>query len=130
MGFNLKKRKSVSEINVTPLVDVMLVLLVIFMVATPMIQNQSDVNLPIAKISKETSKKQSIRFSILKDKILINDKPVNSDSEIISFLSKQKKEEAIFIYADKTLEYQKVIRILDLLNKNGFLKIALITKKD
>lgn len=130
MGFNLKKRKSVSEINVTPLVDVMLVLLVIFMVATPMIQNQSDVNLPIAKISKETSKKQSIRFSILKDKILINDKPVNSDAEIISFLSKQKKEEAIFIYADKTLEYQKVIRILDLLNKNGFLKIALITKKD
>jgi len=130
VGFNLKKRKSVSEINVTPLVDVMLVLLVIFMVATPMIQNQSDVNLPIAKISKETSKKQSIRFSILKDKILINDKPVNSDSEIISFLSKQKKEDPIFIYADKTLEYQKVIRILDLLNKNGFLKIALITKKD
>jgi biopolymer transport protein TolR len=126
----LKRRKKESEINVTPLVDVMLVLLVIFMVATPMIQNQSDVNLPIAKISKETSKNQTIRLSILKDKILINDKQIDSDSEIISFLNKQKKEEAVFIYADKNLEYQKVIRILDLLNKNGFLKIALITKKD
>jgi biopolymer transport protein TolR len=115
------------EINVTPLVDVMLVLLVIFMVATPIIQNEIDVNLPVAKTSKEASQKQNLKLTIMQNKIFINDKEVDQ-SDLPKLLDSFSKDDPIFLRADKEVNCQRLAQIFAVLEKIGFRKIAFITK--
>lgn len=125
---NFGKKKE-AEINVTPLVDVMLVLLVIFMVATPMMQNDVEVNLPNIESSKNsTMEKKSVKLLILENCIKHDGKSL-TESDLRKLLSQKNKESVIYIKADQNLKYQKIANVLDLLRQEGFSKIALVGKK-
>ncbi len=121
---------SLSEINVTPFVDVMLVLLVIFMVTAPMIQSGISVNLPQAETD-STPAEEGLTLTITKDKYIHIE-----NSVINQFLLEQKLKEyfygkekkIVFIRADESLPYGFVMRILDISKKAGVEITGLITR--
>jgi biopolymer transport protein TolR len=121
---------SLSEINITPFVDVMLVLLVIFMVTAPMIQSGISVNLPQAE-TESTPAEQGLTLTITKDKYIHIE-----NSVINQFLLEQKLKEyfygkekkIVFIRADESLPYGFVMRILDISKKAGVEITGLITR--
>ena len=133
-NFNIKKQKVVSEINVTPLVDVMLVLLVIFMVTTPMLMNGIDLNLP------ETQEKKSVELSdeiiILsltkENKLYLGEKLLRNDRylKIIQDKVKKSKDKALFLRADESISYGKVAKLMGALRNGGISKISLITETE
>jgi len=129
----LYKRKlgtSLSEINVTPFVDVMLVLLIIFMVTAPMMQSGIGVNLPQAE-TESAPAEEGLTLTITKDKYIHIE-----NSVINQFLLEQKlkeyfygkKKKIVFIRADESLPYGFVIRILDITKKAGVEITGLITR--
>ena len=120
---------SLSEINVTPFVDVMLVLLVIFMVTAPMIQSGISVNLPQAETD-STPAEEGLTLTIKADRYIYIE-----NSIINEFLLEQKLKEyfygkekkIVFIRADESLPYGYIVRILDITRKVG-VEVALITR--
>jgi len=121
---------SLSEINVTPFVDVMLVLLIIFMVTAPMIQSGINVNLPQAE-TESTPAEQGLTLTITKDKYIHIE-----NSVINQFLLEQKLKEyfygkekkIVFIRGDESVPYGFIMRILDITKKAGVEVIGLVTR--
>lgn len=121
---------SLSEINVTPFVDVMLVLLIIFMVTAPMIQPGIGVNLPQAE-TEAVPAEEGLTLTITKDRYIHI-----GDSVINQFLLEQrlkeyffgKEKKIVFIRADEDLTYGYVIRILDLVKKAGVEIVGLVVE--
>ena len=121
---------SLSEINVTPFVDVMLVLLIIFMVTAPMIQSGISVNLPQAETG-STPAEQGLTLTITKDKYIHME-----DSVINQFLLEPKLKEyfygkekkIVFIRGDENLPYGFIMSILNIAGKAGVEDIALVTR--
>lgn len=121
-----------SEINVTPLVDVMLVLLVIFMITAPLMLNGIELTLPKTKevnVMNLSSSQvvlsftNSEEFYVGKDKILM--------SELIKVLSlklEETKSQTLFLRADYQLEYGKVAKLMSYLKSNNINNIALVTE--
>jgi len=133
MAFNTGKKRggAISDINVTPLVDVMLVLLVIFMVTAPLMLNGIKLDLPKTKEVNPVnlnatqvilSLSKSEDYYLGKDKMLMN--------ELIPEIQKQFKEnktDTVFLRADFGLAYGKVARLMSFLKRGGINKIALVT---
>lgn len=121
---------SLSEINVTPLVDVMLVLLIIFMVTAPMMQSGIGVNLPQAE-SESVPAEEGLTLTVTKDRYIHIE-----DSVINQFLLEQKLKEyffgkekrIVFIRADEALPYGFVIRILDIVKRAGVEIVGLVVE--
>jgi len=118
-----------AEINVTPLVDVMLVLLIISMVASPMLQRGINLELPASETASEI-KEALVVVSIDRDaRIRINDRPVHPDLllERMASLAASRPDETVFLRADKLVPYGEVLRVMDLIRKAGVLRISLVT---
>ncbi len=121
---------SLSEINVTPFVDVMLVLLIIFMVTAPMMQSGIGINLPQAE-TESAPAEEGLTLTITKDRYIHIE-----DSVINQFLLEQKLKEyffgkekrIVFIRADEDLPYGFVIRILDITKKAGVEIVGLVVE--
>ena len=135
--FNAGLRKSVlSEINVTPFVDVMLVLLVIFMVTTPILYQGVKVNLPQTASSKIPVKNQKrITVSVTGSGNIFLDDASYSLSEIGTALAKLMKAEGtapesgrVFLRADKSVSYGFVVKVIDEIKKTGVEKLSLVTE--
>ncbi len=121
---------SLSEINVTPFVDVMLVLLVIFMVTAPMIQSGISVNLPQAE-TESTPAEEGLTLTITKDKYIHIENSVFNQFLLEQKLKEYfygKEKKIVFIRADESLPYGFVMRILDISKKAGVEITGLITK--
>ena len=120
-----------SDINVTPLVDVMLVLLIIMMLVAPLLQQGVSVTLPVAgnTVDKPETQGQTV-IAIAKDKSMyVNAKPVQ-ESEMaskISELLENAKEKVVLIKADEEVEYGAVMAAMDQLRQAGIEDIGLIT---
>lgn len=119
---------NLSEINVTPLVDVMLVLLIIFMVTTPMMQSGISVNLPSAE-TRNTPSPGGLVLTVTKDRyIYMENQLINLfllESRIKSyFVGKDKK--IVFLKADKDVPYGYMIDVMDILKKSGVETVGLI----
>tara|TARA_Y100000022_G_scaffold60042_1_gene51474 strand:+ start:135 stop:536 length:402 start_codon:yes stop_codon:yes gene_type:complete len=128
---NYKKRKSISEINVTPFVDVMLVLLIIFMVTAPLLTAGIKVNLPESTSILKNEKNDPITVTInSKGQIYLQKKKFTADGLIkkLKALKSQNKDLKIYIKGDKKLNYGKVMDLMSFINKSGFKKVALVTK--
>lgn len=133
MGFHSKKNdEPVSEINVTPLVDVMLVLLVIFMVTAPMMFNGINLNLPKTKKSKSINVDDDVvilsinaegRYFIGSDEVF-QDRLVSVLSKVLS----RSNKETVFLRADSELKYGLVAKTMGALKAGGIGKISLITE--
>lgn len=119
------------ELNITPLVDIMLVLLAILMVSTPTITYQEDITLPKGSKSKKLLQDSMLEIRVSADrKIHIRDKTYESKNFEDSFVLLSKnfdKKTDVFIRADKNLKYEDVISILRAAKEAGFLKVSLIT---
>jgi len=123
-----RNRGVLSEINVTPFVDVMLVLLIIFMVTAPLLQQGIDVNLPQAK-GKDLPPEERITLIIKRGgAIFMNDKPM-SLSEIKQKLSAiSKLNPKVFLKADKDVPYGLVVQVMSDVKEAGIEKLGMITE--
>lgn len=136
MGMQLggKKKGPVADINVTPLVDVMLVLLVIFMVTAPMLFSGIDLKLPkTQKVNNIGLKPELVILSIsAKEQFFLGKEPVSQAQLIPSILKKFKasKTDVVYVRADYSLKYEKVARLIASLKKSGVSNIALVTEID
>jgi len=128
---SFKKRESMSEINVTPFVDVMLVLLIIFMVTAPLLTAGIKVNLPESSSILKNEKNDPVTVSIdSKGQIYMQKKKFTPKLLIkkLSALKAQNKNLKIYIKGDKNLNYGKIMDLMAFINKSGFKKVALVTK--
>jgi biopolymer transport protein ExbD len=122
----------IVDINITPFVDIILVVLIIFMVTTPMIMNPSiNIQLPKAVTGEET-KSTPLTFSILKDgEVMLNGKKI-ADTDIVSLVGNEIKtnpDAQAIISADKDVTHGTVIKIIDLIKQGGVHKFAISTEK-
>jgi len=121
-----------ADINVTPLVDVMLVLLIIFMITAPMLHQGVDVALPKAEAEAlPMAVEDPLVLSINRDGILyIKDDPVHPTKivERLEPLLKTRSDDAVFLKADTELPYGDVMAVLDLLNRGGIVRVGLVTE--
>ena len=123
-----RHRTVLSEINVTPFVDVMLVLLVIFMVTAPLMQQGVDVNLPKAK-GKELPPDERISLIIKKDRsIYLNDTPLSITEMRKKLEAVSKRNPNVFLKADKDVPYGLVVEVMGEIKEAGIEKLGMITE--
>ena len=122
---------SMSEINITPFVDVMLVLLIIFMVAAPMLTVGVPVELPeTAAASLPTEQEEPLAVTIAADGTLFIMSTEVSDEELIPKLmaiSAERTSDKVFLRADGAIPYERVAQVMGALNAGNFRKIGLVT---
>jgi biopolymer transport protein TolR len=125
-----KTSTSLSEINVTPLVDVMLVLLIIFMVTAPMLQTGIDVQLPETRNVKEVNPEERIIISISRDGLIYYGADAIKFESIPRRLKKDAKgpKDAIFLRADIDVKWKYIVSVIDAIRGAGFSEIRLVTK--
>jgi len=120
-----------SEINVTPFVDIMLVLLIIFMVAAPLATVSVEVKLPVAVAPMQQNPPKPFYVSIqASSRVYIGDNEVDIDnvgSELLRLIgNKTPSDERIFIRADKTTRYGDFMQVMNSLQDSGFYSVALV----
>lgn len=124
-------KRSFSEINVTPLVDVMLVLLIIFMVTAPMLQQGIKVNLPQARAQSLKAEEEKIMITITKDeKIYINKNPYTIDElgRTLKAIETYNKNKQVFLKADKDVPYGFVVRVMSEIKAAGIQELGMVTE--
>lgn len=131
-SMNRQSRTPMAEINVTPLVDVMLVLLIIFMVTAPMLQEGVSVELPSAKgtpIEKVQQNDEIIISVSGTGEIFVNDKRTTEDqlAGLILESTKDRPTREVFLRADKNVSYGAVVRIMGNLKSAGVTNLGMIT---
>lgn len=121
------EHRGLAEINVTPLVDVILVLLIIFMVSAPMMQSGIDVSLPETTTGAALEEERVVISLTADRKIYINNDIIHPElfTERMTKLATMKKD--VFLKADKALPYGEVIRLIGKLKKAGIENVALVT---
>ncbi len=127
------RKQLVSDINVTPLVDVMLVLLIIFMVTAPMMTQGLDVDLPETTTKSLRQEDEPIVVTIDKDgKISLDQHEVTRKIlyQELSGLDQSRKEQPIYLKADRAVAYGVVVKIMADVKKAGFDKLGMITQPE
>lgn len=133
MAFSPKngRRGLVSEINVTPLVDVMLVLLIIFMVTAPMMTQGVDVDLPETTAKPLAQKEKPLIITLDRQGGITLDKNTYSRRLLqskLAELARTDRERPVFLSADQNVPYGQVIKIMADVKEAGFDKLGMITK--
>ena len=123
-----KNRTVLSEINVTPFVDVMLVLLVIFMVTAPLLQQGVDVNLPKAK-GKDLPPDERISLVIKRNRtIYMNDTPISMQEMRRKLEAISRLNPNVFLKADKDVPYGLVVEVMGEVKEAGIEKLGMVTE--
>ena len=126
-----RSKKPMSNINVTPLVDVMLVLLIVFMITAPMLTVGVQVNLPQTKANQLNSDADPLIITMNKNReIFIQDAVVSLEDLIprLKAISKVNSKTRIFVRGDNSLPYGEVIEIMGKIQTAGYEKVALVAK--
>jgi biopolymer transport protein TolR len=136
MAIGGKKSGPVADINVTPMADIMIVLLIIFMVITPMLQKGVDVKLPTAINTKEKKDEQkTITVAVRKDAALfLKGIRIENPPDIVPQLKELLEEfpeggRLIYLKADDGLPYAEVMKVMDLCREAGTEEVALIAER-
>jgi len=120
-----------SEINVTPFVDVMLVLLIVFMVTAPLLTVGIKVDLPKVKATALTDIKDPIEITVKLDgEVYIGESKVEVENLIprLNAVTEQNTEARIYIRGDRVVAYGRIMEIMSIINTAGYVKVALITQ--
>jgi biopolymer transport protein TolR len=131
MTSSRNRRGPLSEINVVPLVDIMLVLLIVFMIAAPMMQHGMPIDLPKVTTKPLPSKEEVQVLTITKDRaVILNEKrlDVNDLKAAIQLLFTNKPQKEIFLRADSRVPYGFVVVCMGLIREAGVEKINIVTK--
>jgi len=133
MAFKLRRsaKEPISEINVTPFVDVMLVLLIIFMVTAPLLTVGVQVDLPETSADTLPEETEPLTLTInAKGEIFIQETKVEFEKIIakIMAVSNNRTDTRIFVRGDKNINYGRVLEIMGMLSGSGFTKVALISE--
>ncbi len=126
-----KKRKVLAEMNITPMVDIVFVLLIIFMVAAPMIEQGVDLDLPATETVPIESPKDKFVLRVLDNEKIYVDKteiPIKELEDKLKYNNKLQKEGELYLYASKKLSYGYVVRIMAIAKKAGIAKISMVTE--
>lgn len=130
-GFGIaNKRQPMAEINVTPFVDVMLVLLIIFMVTAPLLTVGVQVDLPKTKAKAIPGSDEPLAVSVDKDgNIYVQDTAMALDQVVprLAAISDSNPDVRIFVRGDANVGYGRIMEVMGVLNAAGFSKVALIT---
>jgi biopolymer transport protein ExbD len=135
-GRNARVTTALAEINVVPLVDVMLVLLIIFMVAAPMMTQGMPVNLPQAKRAPAITAQQvyvTVPAAFAKDHIVQIDKDeirVDILTERVRQMMLVRTDKSVFVRADGSVEYKDLVFVMDRLKDAGIEKVGLVTRPE
>jgi biopolymer transport protein TolR len=124
-------RRFMSEINVTPLVDVMLVLLIIFMVAAPMMMQGVDVNLPKTTTKNIKTLDEPLMLTVNKKKeIFLENHPVKLDRLVfkIKKIFENRREKEVLLRADKDVPYGFIIDVMARVKNAGISKLGMVTE--
>jgi biopolymer transport protein TolR len=128
-----RRHSPMHEINVTPFVDVMLVLLIIFMVTAPLLTAGVPLELPEAKGQQLQSNKEPLTISVQRDgKIFIQETQVGLDEIAgkLKAIAKGGYDEPIFVRGDKGLDYGTVMKVMGRIKLGGFNKVSLVTESE
>ena len=131
-----KKGAAMADINVTPMADIMIVLLIIFMVITPMLQKGVDVRLPVAANTKDRKDEpKTIMVALRKDTTtFLSGIKLDNQADLVPQL-KEKLEDmpeggkVVYLKADSELQYSEVMKVMDLCREAGVEEIALIAER-
>ncbi|KAB0268984.1 ExbD/TolR family protein [Microvirga brassicacearum] len=138
-GGNSRRRRrarrggAINEINMTPFIDVMLVLLIIFMVAAPMMSTGVPLDLPQTKAAPLNMDAKPVTLSIrASGQVFMGDAEVTDQTILgkLSEVSKKGFEERIFFRADKKVDYGRVAQIMSIVTGAGYSRVALVTEPD
>ena len=128
-----RRAKPMSEINVTPFVDVMLVLLIVFMVTAPLLSAGVPVDLPEAQAKPLALEKEPISVTIdTTGKVFIKDEEVDIDQLVpkLTALAVNGLDERIYVRGDKEASYGTIMRVMGTINGAGFRRIGLVAVKE
>src|SRR6185437_9293107 len=138
MAFSLNTRsgrgryRPLAEINVTPLVDVMLVLLIIFMVTAPLMTSGVSVDLPKANAQQLNSDSEPLTVSInAEGKLFLQDQQVELPDLVakLQAIAQNNPERRIFVRGDKDLAYGRIMQVMGTITQGGFTKVALLAEQ-
>jgi len=123
------RHRALADINITPLVDVMLVLLIISMLAAPMLQKGIPLELPATETAQDIKDPRTVVSLDRDGRLRINDQPVHPDllERRMKALAAGGSGETVFLRADKLIPYGEVLHVMDLIRKAGVTRIALVT---
>ena len=129
--FNRSSKEPMSEINVTPFVDVMLVLLIIFMVTAPLLTVGVQVDLPETSADTLPEESEPLTLTInSKGEVFIQETKIEFNNLIKKILavSNNRTDTRIYVRGDKTINYGRVLEVMGILSGSGFTKVALISE--
>ncbi|MBP1725150.1 MAG: tolR [Deltaproteobacteria bacterium] len=131
MQVNNGNRRLLSEINVTPFVDVMLVLLIIFMVTAPMMMQGVDVNLPKTTTQPIRTEEERLVVTITaKQQIYMNEYQITLDSLVkkLEAIYRNQPDRAVFLRADRSVPYGFVVEVMAAVRRSGIVRIGMVTE--
>ncbi|HEY2133692.1 MAG TPA: protein TolR [Acetobacteraceae bacterium] len=129
-GSSRGRYRPLAEINVTPLVDVMLVLLIIFMVTAPLISSSVNIDLPKVSASPLNQDSEPLKVQIdAQGNVFLQDDPVQLPELVtkLQAISQDQKDRRIFLRGDKANSYERVLQVMATIIQGGFTKVALLT---
>jgi biopolymer transport protein TolR len=130
-GRHYKRVAQISQINVTPMVDVMLVLLVVFMITAPLLTVGVPIDLPKTEAGRIVGQDEPLVISMNgAGKLFLQDTEITLDQLVPRLLaiSQNKRDTRIFLRADQTIPYGQVMQVMGAMNQAGFSRVALITE--
>lgn len=130
MELNRNSRRLLAEINVTPFVDVMLVLLIIFMVTAPMMMQGVDVNLPKTTTRAIPTEEERLVLTITaKNEVYLNEYKISVSSlgNKLENIFQSRRDKAVFLRADKSIPYGFVMEVMAAVRQSGIERIGMVT---
>ena|SRR5215470_7078904 len=131
MAFEQESNDSISQINITPLVDVMLVLLIIFMVTAPILQQGVNIDLPQVVTGPLEGKDEQLVVTVTREgKVQLNDSPLKVDElqKKLTAVLQARPDREVYLRADKNVAYGKVVEVMAAVRNAGVRKLGMVTE--
>jgi biopolymer transport protein ExbD/biopolymer transport protein TolR len=128
-GVRGRRQSALAEINVTPLVDVMLVLLIISRVAAPMLERSIQLQLPETETASDIAEARVVVSMDREGRLRVNERPVHPEllRDQMARLAVSRPGETVYLRADKLLPYGEVLTVMDMIRRAGVTRVALVT---